>query len=299
VKTHHLISDLIETLAAHKSTVVGEVKASWARCDFSLSEPQLVQSYVRDRNAGVDYLNKTLASTINAAQPRFVVKFGGVNAHQRPYVARNSANVATHAGSNPTEQCELADLLCVTVFVDSKKDMIATQAAFFQAKKDDAIDNQTQRWLYDFDNEFDYAASSFWEKTLSNNPARRMPEWNEQRTSAFQYLILKKDKVTARLSPWSVEHQHNFEFFMYRLMTFSAGKSYHVNDAASGSWSSIVNDVLRMGFNKMGGKARNSPGLDELVDYFNDFLDHDVYFLERNDPGIPIILAIIQDTKQG
>lgn len=297
--THKSVSDLIETFAQHKKIIISAVMDSWRKCDFTLSEPKLVKSYVMDKNVGVDYLNKYLANSINGAQSRFVLKFGGVYAHQRPYVARNSSNAAIHVGTNPTETCELADLLCITVFVDNKKNVISSQASFFQAKKDDVIDNQTQRWFYDFDDKFDYVASSFWEKTAASTAGRRMPKWNEHRASAFQYLIFKNDTATARLSPWNVDHKHIFGFFIYRLMTFSAGKSYDFAESASGGWSSIVNDVLRMGTAKMSGKARNSPDLDELVDHFNHFLDHDVYFLERNDPGVPIVIAIIQDTKQG
>ncbi|MGJ9416283.1 hypothetical protein ACHAC9_00750 [Massilia sp. CMS3.1] len=299
MQKHTLISDLIETLAQHKRPIINHVMNSWRGCDFTLSEPKLVKSYVMDKNAGVDYLNKNLAKSINGAQNRFVLKFGGVYAHQRPYIARNSTNVSTHPGTNISERCELADLLCITVFVDNKKNVISSQASFFQAKKDDVLDNQTQRWFYDFDDQFDYAASSFWEKTAANTAGRSMPNWAEQRASAFQYLILNNGTATARLSPWNVNHKHLFGFFIYRLMTFSAGKSYDFNESASGGWSSVVNDVLRMGANKMSGKARNSPDLDELVDHFNDFLDHDVYFLEKNDPGVPIVIAIIQDTKQG
>ncbi|NHZ39916.1 hypothetical protein [Massilia aquatica] len=42
---------------------------------------------------------------------------------------------------------------------------VTSQASFFQAKKSEAIDNETQRWFYDLDNEFFYGASSFWEKS--------------------------------------------------------------------------------------------------------------------------------------
>ncbi|UOD27439.1 hypothetical protein INH39_18075 [Massilia violaceinigra] len=85
---------------------------------------------------------------------------------------------------------------------------VTSQASFFQAKKSEAIDNETQRWFYDLDNEFLYGASSFWEKSSPGAPLRTMPLWGEQRSGAFQYLLLVNNIAVVSLSPWSVERRH-------------------------------------------------------------------------------------------
>ena len=184
------------------------------------------------------------------------------------------------------------------VFVDSKKNVIASQASFFQAKKSEAIDNETQRWFYDLDNEFSYSASSFWEKTSLAAQHRTMPTWGEQRSSAFQYLLLSSNNPAVRLSPWSVEHKHTFGFFLYKLLTLTEGKTYDYADRLVGGWSSIVNDVLRMGGGSIGGKPRNSPDLDEIIDYFNDFRNHEKQVMDANGPGVTMLLSIVQDTDK-
>lgn len=294
-----VISDLIEELANHKASIIQHVNDAWSKCDFALSEPKIIASFIMDANKGVDYLNKNLAVPINMSQSRFVLKFGGVFTHQRPYVSREKSNCSKHSGTNPTESCELSDLLCMAVFVNKNKEVIASQASFFQAKKTEAIDNETQRWLYDFDDQFEYKATTFWEETAPNKPGRMMPDWAEQRASAFQYLLLMNQSATARLSPWGVDHKHRFAFYLYRLMTFSAGKAYEYADCNAGGWSSIVDDMLKMGGLVMKGKPRNSPDLDELIDYFNDFRNIDTFSFEHDKPGVPILLAILQDTQNG
>lgn len=295
---HHQISDAIEEIAKHKNQIIKSVNDAWLLCDFSLSEPEIIKSFVMEKGKGIDFLNKNVATLINGAQSRFVIKFGGVFAHQRPYIKRSSRNCLKKKGTNATETCELADLLCLHVFVDSAKNVITSQASFFQAKKSEAIDNQTQRWFYDLDNEFSYKASAFWEKTSAGNASRVMPSWGEHRSSAFQYLLLLSGNPTVRLSPWNVEHKHKFGFFLYKLITFSTGKTYDYKDRLAGGWSSIVNDVLQMGSRTMKGKPRNSPGLDEVIDYFNDFRDHDKQVMDVNGPGVTILLSIVQDTDR-
>ncbi|AQR69620.1 hypothetical protein BZG29_15745 [Janthinobacterium sp. LM6] len=293
---HHKISEAIEIIATHKNQIINHIDSAWGACDFSLSEPKIIKSFVMDKGKGVDYLNINLAKLINDSQSRFVVKFGGVYTHQRPYIVRTLGNSAKQKGTNPTEKCELADLLCLHVFVDSKKNVITSQASFFQAKKTETIDNATQRWLYDLDDKFSYDASSFWENTSLGTDLRTMPSWEEQRSSAFQYLLLLNNKPNVRLSPWSVDHKHKFSFFLYRLLTFSAGKTYDYADRCDGGWSSIVNDVLRMGGGAIKGKLRNSPNLDEIIDYFNDFRNHDKHVMDANGSGVPMLLSIVQDT---
>lgn len=209
-----VLSDLIELLAKHKQEVTMRGQNAWSLCDFSLSEPKIVKSFTLDPDKGAHYLNSSLATNFNNSQLRFVLKFAGIYAHQRPYVSRDAANCAKpHQGTNSTKSCELADLVFLSVLVDQKKNVITSRASFFQAKKKDAIDNQTQRWLYDYDDHFLYTAKTFWERTSCNSPKRIMPDWDEERSTAFQYLILDEDKANVRLSPWNVDHRHNLVFF--------------------------------------------------------------------------------------
>jgi hypothetical protein len=131
-------------------------------------------------------------------------------------------------------------------------------------------------------------------------PGRVLPAWDDDRSSAFQYLILPPAHPLpkVRLSPWDVEHSHEFGFFLYRLLTLSAGKNYASCDAKNGAWSSIVNDMLRMAAGTMKGSDRGSPDLDTVVDYFNDFRDHQLYSYDNSPGGVPLVLAIMQDTDK-
>lgn len=121
--------------------------------------------------------------------------------------------------------------------------------------------------------------------------------------SALQYLILTpntpvRSPPKTRLSPWGVDHSHPFGFFLYRLVTLSGGKPYLHTESGSGGWSSIINDLLRMGHTGMGKKAnRGSPDLDTIVDYFNNFRDQTRYFADGPPEGVPLVIAIIQDTQ--
>lgn len=300
---HKVLSELVEQLASNKNMIIDETRNAWKICDFSQKEPDIIKSFVSDPGKGVDYLNNQIAAKFNISQSRFILKFGGVYAHQRPYVERSSVNHNIRVGTNPSESCELGNLLCIAVLVDDKKNVLASQASIFQAKvvdgtNDPKIDNQTQRWLYDFDDHFNYKSTSFWEGTAIKHATRQMPLWTDQRSSAFQYLLLHKSskKVDARLSPWNVEHKHEFAFYLYRLLTFSAGKAYEHSEHLGGGWSSIVNDVLRMGGGIMNGKARNSPDLDTIIDEFNNFRNHDVFTVNNQMGGTSILVAIMQDS---
>lgn len=76
------------------------------------------------------------------------------------------------------------------------------------------------------------------------------------------------------------------------------GVPYLPGKSKDGGWSSIVNDILRMGNGHMAGKDRGSIDLDKVVDYFNNFRSHDRYFYEATggEEGFPMIFAIVQDT---
>ncbi|MFW9078904.1 hypothetical protein ACOI9X_06425 [Pseudomonas sp. P2757] len=291
--------ELIDALSCCKRSIIAEAGKAWANCNFSLAEPKLVKSFAMESGKGVHYLNSSLATNFNSSQNRFVLKFAAVYTHQRPYVERRPRNISLRKGSNRTERCELADLGFLSVFVDQNKKVITSRASFFQAKKDESIDNETQQWLYDFDGGFEYKHSSFWELTDCATPSREFPAWSEGRSSAFQYLLLLSNtKIKVRLSPWSMDHTHSFGFFFYRLLTMGAGIPYQSNESMSGGWSSIVSDVLRMGGGDMAGKHRGSIGLDKIVDYFNSFKSHDRYFYESaGAEGFPIIIAIMQDAQ--
>jgi hypothetical protein len=292
--------ELIDELANHKKNITTYAAEAWDKCDFSLSEPDLVKSFAMSSNQGVHYLNSTLAAVFNSSQNRFVLKFAAVFTHQRPYVKRLGSNVALRVGTNHTEQCELSDLGFFSVFVDCNKTVIASRSTFFQAKKDMRIDNLTQKWLYDFDDGFEYKNTSFWERTDCASPGRIFPSWSEGRSTAFQYLLLLgTNHVKVRLSPWKMDHAHSFGFFFYRLLTLGAGISYRPAESKNGGWSSIVNDALRMAVGDMAGKDRGSKDLDKFLDYFNDFRSHDKYFYKaQGAEGFPIIIAIMQDTSQ-
>ncbi len=295
---HVIIAEILDQLATQKSLIIRETEQAWLQCNFNLSEPELVKSFALEQGKGVDYLNKNVAKVINSAQGRFAFKFAGIYTHQRPYIMRWSENTKLHPSSNKSNKCELSDLMLLAVIVDQDKEIITSRATFFQAKKDDKINNNTQQYLYDFDNGFDYASPSFWQATAKASPERELPAWDDERSTAFQYLILRSTDRRAKLTPWKIDHSHGFGFYFYRLLTMATGKLYLDKEKASGGWSSIVNDALRMGNGKMGGKNRGSFDLDKLVDHFNSFKDHDNYFYDSGEKeGFPIILAIIQDTE--
>ncbi|WP_247842420.1 hypothetical protein [Pseudomonas sp. MWU12-3103b] len=134
--------ELIDVLSRYKKSIISEAGKAWANCNFLLSEPKLVKSFAMESGKGVHYLNSVLAGNFNSSQQRFVLKFAAVYTHQRPYVKRRRTNILARKGSNGSERCELADLGFLSVFVDSNKKVITSRASFFQAKKDESIDNK-------------------------------------------------------------------------------------------------------------------------------------------------------------
>lgn len=296
-----------EALSEYLAAIVGEKKAitthggiAWLNCDLRLKEPEIVRKFVCDRGMGVAYLNDEVAKRFNASQTRHVLKFAGVFSHQRPYVNRLAHNVSTKGDPSASGRCELADLMFLAVVVDKGKMVLSARATFFQAKKSDRMDNETQKWLYDFDDRFQYVASEY--KIPSFGLERTLPTWDEERSSALQYLILNPTSKSprVRLTPWVVEHGHPFGFFLYRMLTLSAGKLYDQADVENGGWSTIVRDVLGMAARSISSRVnRGSEELDTIVDYFNDFRDNSIYYREyQGGPGgVSLILAIIQDTQ--
>lgn len=302
--------DLICTISLHKQTIVKQGMLAWDACDYDEAEPDIVRSFVTERGKGVDYLNEHVARPFNASQSRFVLKFAGVFSHQKPYVTRRAANVAANPGGS-SDSCELSDLVFLAVCVDDAKSLLAARASFLQAKKTNKIDNLTQRWLYDYDAEFDYKSHAFWKGTAPKAMDRMLPALDEERSSALQYLLIPpaKKKVTVRQSPWAVDHSHDFSFFLYRLLTFSAGKKYEAEEASDKGWSSIIDDMLRMAAgqiaktSKMKAKdaRRGSADLAAVLDHFNNFRGHGTYCVKGENadvPGVPMVIAIMQDTYE-
>ncbi|WP_020167400.1 MULTISPECIES: hypothetical protein [Methylotenera] len=299
--SHESISEYIDKLSLHKRNITTEANEAWGRCNFSLSEPEIIEDFVKTSGMGISHLNSTIAATFNASQKRFSLKFGGIFAHQRPYVQRLKPYTSDRKGTNPTEKCELADLALINIFLDKNRNVIYSSASLFQAKKDETVvKNLTQAFLYDYDEKFEYDSSAFASKTPCAHGQRELPRWDKNRSSALQYLLLSSSNPLAtkvRQSPWVIDHKHDFGFFLYRMLTFSAGKSFKYNLRKIGKWSSIVYDLLTMAAGGMRGKARGSGDLDIVIERIMESNESSLNFQVNDQLGVSLLLAITQDTE--
>lgn len=295
------ICEFIDKLSLHKKVVTTEANEAWAKCNFALSEPEIIEDFVKASGVGISHLNNTIAATFNASQKRFSIKFGGIFAHQRPYIQRLKPYTSDRKGTNPSEKCELADLALINIFLDKNKKVIYSSASLFQAKKDETvIKNLTQAFLYDYDEKFEYDSSAFASKTPCAHGQREMPRWDKNRSSALQYLLLSSANPSAtkvRQSPWIVDHKHDFGFFLYRMLTFSAGKPFKYSLRKNGKWSSIVFDLLSMAAGGMRGKARGSGELDIVIEQIMELNESPLNFQVNDHLGVSLLLAITQDTE--
>jgi hypothetical protein len=299
--SHESISEYIDNISLHKGNITTEANEAWGRCNFALSEPKIIEDFVMKSGMGISHLNRMIATPFNASQKRFSLKFGGVFAHQRPYIQRLEPYISDRRGTNRTERCELADLALINIFLDKNKNVIYSSASLFQAKKDESIiKNLTQAFLYDYDEKFEYDSSAFASKTPCGHGKRELPRWDAGRSSALQYLLLRTANpftTKVRQSPWIVDHNHGFGFFLYRMLTFSAGKSFKYSLRKNGKWSSIVYDLLTMAAGDMGGKARGSDDLKIIIERIIGGDDSSPVFQIDDRSGVSLLIAITQDTE--
>ena len=296
---HVSVTEIIEALSSEKKLITTEANIAWGKCNFALSEPEIVKDFIMSSNIGIDYLNKTIANHFNKKNKRFNISFGGVFAHQRPYVKRLDPFKTGRPGTNPKEICELADLVLINVYLDANRNIIHSNASLFQAKKDEKkISNKTQELLYDYDHKFEYDALSFYEKTACGHGLRELPHWDRNRSTALQYLLLNSSnplKTMVRQSPWPVDHKHEFGFYLYRMLTCSAGKPFSYALRSNGKWSSIIFDLLNMAAGIMRGKPRASGELDIIIDQVISADNNKE--INEIDIGIPLIISIVQDKE--
>lgn len=115
--------------------ILTESKNSWNNINFSQRESDIIKQYLIEKNIGIDYLNKNLASKLS--KNGFYVKFASIYIHQKPIVERISENIEN--------KCELGDLVVIFTFLDRTKNPLINKAFIAQAKKEFKINNFCQK----------------------------------------------------------------------------------------------------------------------------------------------------------
>ena len=115
---------------AKEITAIGN--ASWDPINTrkDKNETQIVRAFLTKKHAGVDYLNRNLATLLS--KNGRVVKFAGLFLHGTPKVKGWTMNQSGKKQHN--RSCELADLMTVFLYLDKGKTIKRMRCVTFQAK---------------------------------------------------------------------------------------------------------------------------------------------------------------------
>ena len=198
----------------------------------------------------------------------------------------------------------MGDICFISVFLDKNKKVLLAKSILAQAKKKPELDSERQRCLYDSDWCFEYQSKAFYEKTINKSAFRFLPRWGEDRERALRYLILNSDNKQQpknRFVPWAIDHNHDFGFSLYRMLSGADGMRFSPENPTTSDWSLIMDDLIRMGAGHIkSSTTRGIPNdLNILLNHFNNYRSHDTWNAQTQDENFqhaPIVLAIIQDT---
>lgn len=267
---------------------------SWHGIDRD-DEVRAIKDYLMKAGVGVSYLNSKVAPYLYKWP--FTVKFASVFCHQKPRVSRTILN----QNINPSikNQCELGDLFVLFILLKNGIDLQYASGALFQAKRQNKMDNDTQRFLYDYD--MDFEVPKFLEKRPgSPGISRRIPSYSEGRANAFRYLILnprrKLDKVFARRTPWTNGYCFCWSTFMDGLLSGADGIQIYPGSSEPSSWDIIAEDLMHMVVKIPSNKPPrgNDVATQVATQFFNNFSHLKNFRIEGGDEtlGIPTLMVI-------
>lgn len=268
---------------------------SWNGIDLKLTEPEIIKKYLLDNTVGVDYLNQNISKLINT-NTQYQIKFASVFTHQKPRIQRTPNSIINCKGD--TSQCELGDLLIIFCFVDKNKRVKVARGHIMQAKKKYELKSKSQKCFYDSDIEF-LMPQTISSKSINTKQERVWPTFAENRVHALSYLILNEEaKYTSiRQIPWESEMEYGYENFLYRLIIGDIGKAFFPPSNVSNDWNCIIDDLVNVGTGKVSSSIGRGEGLKFVLDVFNFYFILTEYKLELENPGLPTLFIIVQDTE--
>ncbi len=287
----------ITTISKFSNEIKIHSQKSWTGINLNLSEPEIVKEYLLGSKVGVDYLNENISKLVSG-KTQYQIKFASVFTHQKPRIERTAASKSICSGN--TEQCELGDLLLIFCFVDKDKTVKLARAHLVQAKKDYVLSSTSQKCLYENDLDF-LMPQNIADKSINSNRQRVLPTYAVDRIHSLSYLILNSILFlpSIRQIPWASNMEYGFENFLYRFITGDIGKVFVPPLPSSSDWDCIIDDLINVGTGKIGSKNQQvrGSGLKYVLDSFNFFFNYNEYKLELDNPGLPSMFIIVQDTE--
>lgn len=268
---------------------------SWFGIDRS-DEVSAIRGYLLHDNVGIDYLNQVVSKKFQKTQ--FVLKFASVFCHQKPRVKRTNNNNLLNPGD--TAGCELGDLFVLFLLMDGNDNVHYSAGSIFQAKLIAKLDSKTQRYLYDYDNNFALPKYVCAGRGLHSD-IRKMPTYAEGRANAFRYLILNPtsgvEHITARHSPWTNNYQLRWSTFIDGLLSGVDGLKVNLDDNKGSSWDEIVKDLLWVVANIKKNKPPrgNNDAVKIATGLFNNYSnikERCAVYDEAGEDGMPLMLII-------
>jgi hypothetical protein len=266
--------------------------ASWDPIKETTETPT-IRAFLTKRGAGVDYLNRNLASLLS--RNGRVVKFAGLFLHGTPMVKGWTMNQAGKKQSN--RDCELADLMTVFLYVDRNKAIKRMRCVMFQAKMQQSkgahvVDDPEQRKLYDECEGFDYINA-----TVSTKGDSRILPKGASRKKALQFMFVEPRPVETRTIP-SDKGKGRTLGYGDHLVNFLYGETGLKSDTKKNAWGKIVWELMeKMASQIYSDNKIKGPGIQDVLNHFNSFENHDTWCINEGqaDEGFGVQLVIVWD----
>lgn len=285
----------IQTISTFSNEIKIHSQKSWLGINLGLSEPEIIKQYLMSPKVGVDYLNENISKLVSG-NSQYQIKFASVFTHQKPRIERTVTSKSNCVGN--TDQCEIGDLLLIFCFIDRNKTVKLARAHLVQAKKDYVLSSASQKCLYENDLDF-MMPQNIADKSINPNRLRVLPTYATDRIHSLSYLILNSTYPlpSLRQIPWSSNMEYGYENFLHRFMIGDIGKPFVTPTPTSNDWDCIIDDLINVGTGKVASSTSRGAGLKFVLDSFNYFFFYDEYKMELENPGLPSIYVIVQDTE--
>jgi hypothetical protein len=289
------ITEFENEVQKHSARIAEAGSAAWIPIKED-SETPSVRAFLVQKNAGIDFLNKSLARLLS--KNGRVVKFAGLFLHGTPMVN------GWLQGKGPCSKkwlgtCELADLMTVFLYVDKNKTVKRMRCVLFQAKMKPSpgpfvISNEDikQRRLYDECVGFKYAFDGI----APEGSCRTLPTGTSRR-KALQYLFVEPRPVEVCTTP-ADKRKGQFKAYGDHLVSFLTGKTGLNHGRRKDDWSTLIMELMANTATKLHTNGTiKGPGIQDLLKYFNSFEAHDVWNIDdgQDGEGLGVQLVIIWD----